>query len=316
MAQPTGAAVHADRPLSNISVAYIQGADIFIANKVFPEVPVTNKSDSYYTYDKNDWFRDEAQVRPPSTESAGSGYNLSTAAYSCDVFALHKDISDQDLQNADAPLNLESDAARFVAQRMLLKHEIEWSASFFNTGIWANDVTPANLWSTYATSDPLADVETAKRTVLLSTGFKPNTGVMGYDVFIQLLNHPDIVDRIKYTTSDAVTLQIMARYFGLDRLFVAEAVRATNIEGETAAMSFVQGKHMLVCYVPPSPGILVPSAGYTFVWQGVSDGMALNIGTVRFYIDAIRSWRIESQMAWDSKVVAADLGYLLASVVA
>lgn len=316
MAQPTGAILNIDRPLTNISLAYIQSADAFIADKIFPTVPVEARSDLYYTYTKNDWFRDEAQIRPPGTESAGSGYNLATANYNCDVFAIHKDVNDQDLQNALAPLNLEAEAARFVAQRMMLRREIEWSAAFFTTGIWGTDNTPGVLWSTYATSTPLADVETAKRTVLLNTGFMPNVGVMGYDVWIQLLNHPQIVDRIKYTTSDAVTLQILARYFGLDRLYVAQGVKATNVEGGTAAMAFVQGKHFLVCYVPPAPGLLTPSAGYTFAWTGVSDGAGMSVGTTRFYMPEKRSWRIESQMAWDSKVVASDLGYLLASVVA
>lgn len=315
MAQPTLSTVHVDTALTNISVAYVQSADAYIANRVFPAIPVQHKSDKYFTYTKNDWFRDEAEVRPPATESVGSGWNLSTATYLCDVYALHKDLDDQTLANADGALNLEADAARFVAQRMLLRHEIEWVSTFFGATIWGTDATPANLWSDYALSTPLADVETAKRTVLVNTGYRPNTGVMGYDVFIQLLNHPDIVERIKYTDSRAVTLDIMARYFGLDRLFVAEAVKATNIEGETAAMSFTHGKHMLVCYVPPSPGLLVPSAGYTFTWTGVSDGAGMNIGTTRFYMPEIRATRIESQMAWDSKVVATDLGYFLESVV-
>lgn len=305
--------------LTNVSVAYMQSADAYIANSVFPSVPVTHQSDKYYIYTKNDWFRDEAQIRPPSTPSAGSGYNLSTATYNCDVFALHKDIDDQTLANADVALNSEADAARFVASRMLIRHEIEWATSFFGTGIWGTDVTGGTnftAWDNYATSKPLVDVQTGKKTVLSNTGFAPNTLVLGYDVYSALLNHPEIVDRIKYSSGDAVTQAIMARFFGVSRLFVAQAVKATNLEGETAAYSFVHGKHALLCYVPPAPGLLTPSAGYTFVWQGVSDGMGMNVGTTRFYIPEIRSWRIESQMAWDSKVVATDLGYLLASAVA
>ena len=60
MAQPTGAILNIDRPLTNISLAYIQSADAFIADKIFPTVPVEARSDLYYTYTKNDWFRDEA----------------------------------------------------------------------------------------------------------------------------------------------------------------------------------------------------------------------------------------------------------------
>jgi hypothetical protein len=87
MSQPTRSDVHANRPLTNISVGYMQRQDIYIANKVFPIVPVDKQSDLYWIYTKNDWFRDEAQRRAPATESVGSGYGVSTASYACDVWS-------------------------------------------------------------------------------------------------------------------------------------------------------------------------------------------------------------------------------------
>jgi hypothetical protein len=78
MPQPNINSVHVDAILTNISVAYLQNQDNFIADKVFPIIPVDKKSDKFFTYTKNDWFRDEAQRRAPGTESAGGGYNLST----------------------------------------------------------------------------------------------------------------------------------------------------------------------------------------------------------------------------------------------
>ena len=40
MPQPTSSDVHVDAILTNISVAYIQQQGAFIANRVFPSVPV------------------------------------------------------------------------------------------------------------------------------------------------------------------------------------------------------------------------------------------------------------------------------------
>src|SRR3972149_8463155 len=154
MAQPHSGQVHIDRPHTNISVAYIQSQSNFIASRVFPVVPVDKKSDTYFTYTKNDWFRDEAQRRAPATESAGSGYGLSTAAYNCDVWAFHKDVDDQTRANSDSPLNPDRDATQFVTSRMLLRQEKQWAADFFVTGVWGTSTTPANLWSNYSTSDP------------------------------------------------------------------------------------------------------------------------------------------------------------------
>lgn len=319
MPQPTVGAVHTDAILSNISVAYMQGQNQFIADKVFPIVPVDKKSDSYYTYTKNDWFRDEAARRADSTESAGSGYGVSTASYSCDVWAMHKDVGDQMVANADSPLDPEGDAAEFVTQRLLLRRELQWVSDYFTTSVWATDVTGGTdftQWSTYATSDPLNDVEEGKETVLGSTGFMPNTLVLGYQTFRQLKNHPDLVDRIKYTSSQTLTPGLMASLFDIDRVLVAKAVKATNVEGGTAAYSFAYGKHAALYYVPPAPGLLQPAAGYTFAWNGVSDGLGLTMGTRSFRMENLRSTRVEGEIAFDNKVVATDLGYFFSGAVA
>ena len=316
MAQPTQSAVHVDAVLSNISVAYVQAQTNFIAGSVFPMVPVEKQTDKYFTYTKNDWFRDEMQRRPDATESAGSGYGLSTATYSCDVWALHKDIGDQTRANADSPLNLDRDATQFLTQRGLLKKEIQWVTDYFATSVWDTDVvggTDFTVWSNYASSDPIEDIETGKATILTNTGFMPNTMVLGYNTFRRLKHHPDIVDRIKYTSAQNITAQMLASLFELDNIYVAKAVKATNNEGETAAYGLTHGSHAWLGYVNPTPGLLAPSAGYTFVWRGLS-GMDMTMN--RYRIDLAKADRIEIEMAWDNKVVATDLGYFFSGAVA
>lgn len=316
MAQPTANDVHIDAILTNISVAYIQDQNAFVASKVFPTIPVEKQSDKYFIYTKGDWFRDEAQLRAPATESAGSGYNLTTATYNTQVYAFHKDVDDQVRANADNPLNPDRDATSFITQRMLLRQEIQWASEFFTTSVWATDLTPTNLWNDYTASDPIGDVETGKATILTSTGFLPNTMVMGYDVFRQLRNHPDIVDRVKYTSAENVTEDILARFFGVDRILVARAVKNTALEGAATSMSSIVGKNAALYYVAPTAGILTPTAGYQFMWRGVSDGIGANIGVSRFRMPELRADRIEAQMAWDNKVIASDLGYFFSACVA
>ena len=47
---PTMQNAHIDRALTNTSVAYMQDASAFIADKVFPIVPVKRQSDVFYIY--------------------------------------------------------------------------------------------------------------------------------------------------------------------------------------------------------------------------------------------------------------------------
>lgn len=316
MAQPTQGQTHVDAVLTNISVAYMQMADNFIASRVFPIVPVEKQSNVYFTYDKNDFMRDEMQRRPDGTESAGSGYGLSTASYNCEVWGLHKDIGDQVRANTDNPLNPDRDATQYLTQKGLLRQESQFVTDYFTTSVWGTDSTPSALWSTYATSTPIRDVKVGKKTVLSNTGYLPNTLVLSYEVFDVLTDHPDFVDRIKYSSSDAVTRDLMARLFEVDNVYVAQSVAATNVEGETEAYGFAAGKHALVCYVNPTPSLLAPSAGYTFNWNGVSAGLGENVGISRFRMDHLKADRVEIEMAFDNKVVGSDLGYFFNGAVA
>lgn len=317
MPQPTVGSVHTDAILTNISVAYAQSASNFVSTRVFPIVPVQKQSDSYVTYTKNDWFRDEVQRRGDATESAGSGYNVSTASYSCDVWGLHKDVGDQVVKNADAPINPEQDAVKFLTQRMLLRQEMQWAADYFVTSVWGTTTTPTNLWSDYVNSDPVDDIETGKRTIAANTGYMPNKLVLGYDVFRRLRNHPDIIDRVKYSGEGKnVSAQVLSTIFDVDEVMVCSAVKGTNVEGETAAYDFVQGKHALLCYAAPEPGLLTPSAGYTFAWSGISAGLGESTAISKFRMEQLKATRVEIEAAWDNKLVAADLGYFFLSCVA
>ena len=324
MPQPTSSDVHLDQLLTNIGIAYIQSQDNFIATKVFPVVPVDKQSDKYRTWTKNDWFRDEAEVRRAGAESVGSGYGVSDTAYFCDKYAIHKDVDDDTRRNADAVHDLDREATEFVTQRMMLRHEIQWVTDYFATSVWGTDLTPSNLWSAYATSDPLTDIETGKETILSNTGMMPNTLVLGYQVYRQLRNHPDLVDRMSNVVvlnanqqpARTVNIEAMARLFDVERVLIARAVKATNKEGATGAYAFTHGKNALLCYSAPQPGLMTPSAGYIFAWRGVSGNLGTTIGVSTFRMEQLKADRVEAEYAFDNKIIGSDLGYFFSGAVA
>jgi len=312
MPQPTSSDVHVDAILSNMSVAYMQEAYAFVAGRAFPTVNVQKQTDKYFTYSQADFFRDQVQRRADGTESAGTGYSLSTATYNAEVYALHKDIGDQTRANADIPLNMDMDATRFLSQQMLIRQEVQWAADSFTTGVWGTDATPSPLWDA-ASSTPIADIETAKNTVLTNTGYVPNTVIMSYKVFSALVDNSDIVDRIKYTSQESVTEELLARLFGVDRVLIMAATYNTAAEGATASYSLVGDKDVLVCYTPANPGLMVPSAGYNMVWTGVSAGLGTGAAVSRYRIEERKADRIEIEAAFDFKIVSSALGYFLSN---
>lgn len=325
MSQPTLSQVHVDAILTNASVAYIQSADNFIANKVFPIVPVDKQSNLYFKYTKEDWFRDDARVRADGAEAATSGYGLTTDSYFAHVYAVKKAVGDQTMANFDSPLDPLRDAAKFTAQLILNRMENQFVSDFVTTGVWGKDYTgvassPSTdqfiQWSDLANSDPIQNIETGKAQVLSTTGFEANKLVLGYETYKTLRNHPDIIDRVKYTGRDVPDTAYLAQLFGVDEVLVAKAVKNTATEGQTGSFSFTFGKGALLVHSAPNPGILTPSAGYSFQWRGVSEGLGLTVGTKQYRLEQNAATYVESQVAFANKVVAPDLGVYFASAVA
>jgi hypothetical protein len=320
MPQPTRADVHVNRPLTDLSVAYIQRAQDFIADKVFPIVPVMKQSDRYFVYTKDWWFRSGAAKRAPASESAGGGFHIdNTPTYFADVWAWHTDVDDQTRSNADEPVDLDRDATLFVTQTILLRREIQFVNQYMKRGIWqgylvssvATDFQPnvnGNGYWDSSTSNPMADVDYLKQSVKSQTGFLPNCLINADDVFFALRNNAAVLDRIKYTQRGIVSEELLAALFGVEKYLVASAVQNTSQEGQTGSFGFLVQNSFLLVYANPAPSILQPSAGYIFSWQGLFGAGAQGNRIKVFRMEHLEADRIEGEMAFDMHLVGADLG--------
>jgi hypothetical protein len=321
MAEPMLSAVHVNRPLTNISQAYMQSATDYIADKVFPVVPVQKQSDRYFVYTKGDWFRDEAQVRAPATESAGGGYNLdNTPSYYAPVYAFHKDVDPQVRANSDVPLNADRDATLWITHRMMLKREILVVQTVMATSTWTGsttggDITPSPQWD-LANSTPLEDIEKQVWSIKQNTGRFPNRFVLGPRVWEVLKNADEIVQRIKYTQRGVVTTELLASLIappGVNdfQVLVASAIQNTAPSGAADSFSYIAPtKDALLLYAEPEPGILVPSAGYIFTWTGLLGAGAFGsrVSQIPMPWLGVGTVRIEGELSFATKIVGADLG--------
>lgn len=317
MPQPTSRQVHINQPLTNISIAYIQDANNFIADRVFPLIPVQKQSDRYFKYERENWFKSEARKRAPGTESAGSGFEIdNTPSYFCDVYSVHKDIDDQIRANADEPINMDRDATEWVTQQLLLRREKIWANNFFDENIWGTEYQGVSSnptgdeflqWDN-ADSTPVEDITDAGVRMAELTGYRPNVLVISPFVFNTLKNHADILDRIKYTQSGMVTADILASLFEVDRVVVAYGVENVAEEGADGDFNFVMGNHALLAYANPTPSILQPSAGYIFGWEGLLGAGQAGNRIRTFRMEQLSSDRIEGDLAMDMKLIAEDLG--------
>lgn len=324
-AQPTAGDVHVNSPLTNISIAFLQQATNFIARRVFPIVPVAKQSDRYFIYNRSDWNRQNAQKRAPGTETAGGGWAIdNTPNYFADVWGIHKDVDDQIRANSDSPLAPDRDATEWVTQQLLLRREKEWATNYMATGIWTGDQTgvaaapAANQflqWNDTA-STPIEDITAQVLVIAKRTGFKPNKLVLGPEVFDKLRHHADVLDRYKHTQRAVITSDLLAPLFDVDEVLVPMAVEETAAEGAAESFGFIHGKSALLVYAAPRPSLMHPSGGYTFSWTGLLGAGQEGNRIKRFRMEGLSSDRVEGEMAFSQKLVAAECGVFFATAVA
>lgn len=319
MPKPDATELHVNALMTQFSIAFSQDEDKFVAEKVFPGVNVDKKSDVFASFSREDFLRDEMQVRLAGDESVGGGYTVNTAnTYNCLVWAFHKDVADQERDNADDPLDPDEGAARFLAQKALIKKEVQWVSNFFGTGLWTGSTTGTDLVGGTdfvqiddVTSDPVEIINRQQEAVEEATGQWCNKLTLNRRGWNRLKNHPDILDRVKGAATPGspaiVNRQTVAAVMELEEILVAAATRNTRQEGLTGSYSYIAGNHALLSYTPPAPALYTPSAGYTYRWTGFSgsvDGQA--VSTIR--MPTRKADRHEIECAFDQRVVSSVCG--------
>lgn len=308
---PVPAELHIDAALTDFSVAVsLQMESQFVARRAFPTVPVPKQSDKYFIYDSDDLLRSDAQRYSGKGATAGRDFSLSEGNYFVEPFAVHYDVGRHEVANADAALDVEEDAATILAQDLLIAEEVEFTSNVMAASLWGTTVTGGTNFTRWddAASTPIEDITTGDVTILTNTGRRPNKLVVGYATWAQgFRNHPDVLDRVKYSARGVVTSELVAAVLEVDEVLVASAVRNTATEGLTASNALIVGDDALLLHSPANTGVRQPAAGKSFVWNAYGPTGVL---TERFDIPEEGAYpRIQTFRAFDHKITSTALGY-------
>lgn len=307
---------HIDAALSEISIQYTLEPSAFIAPVVTPIVPVGKQSDKYFIWDKGYWFRIPQTLRAKGTAPKFVEFGVSSAGYYADNYMIGGRIPYEDLSNADEALQLEDSIARGLTQLLMLDWENR-VATLLTTAANAGSgaaLTGTARWDDYGNSSPISDVTTGKAWMRLATGHEPNTMIVGAQVHDALLQHPDMIDRVKYVAraDQAAIAAAIADIFGVPKYLVGVAVKNTAAEGLAVTMAYVWGKNVTLMYTPPAPGRATPAAAYSFRWkpEGFTDFL---VETKENDDIKAREKRVGYFQA--EKIVGSDLLYIISTVV-
>ena len=298
MPRPTVYDVHVNRPLTNVSIAYRNAQ--YIADQVFPMVQVQKKSDQYFVFPKQAWYRNRSAPRAPGTKFPRGDYPLTTASYICVNDALAKEITKEERENADAPLRPDITAVNFVTDGLMLGLENRVATLVSGSTNWASASTASTQWSSDS-SDPWGNIDTCVDAVVSSIGREPNVAVMSWDVWRHLRQHPDFLDRVKYTRPGGrVEPEDLRSWFGFDKVLIGKAIVDSAQEGATANMSYVWGNDFWCGYVTQSPALEEATSGYCFVWG--------NRTIETFHYDEEKMDVVAGEWHTAEKITASDAG--------
>lgn len=281
-----------NRYLTNMSMAFFANAGDYVATSIFPICPVDFSTGYYYIYNKGDLARDHVQRKPKFGKVTPAQMGHTDATYRCEVDQIIvgiDQIGSQNYQRAHVPPSIDPRRTknRFVTDQQLLHLDIVFANRFFKTGVWENEFegivsgTAAGASQFYrfsdANSDPIHFFDARKRQIRLDGRRMPNKLTLGYDTFLALKEHPDLLERVKYTGSTAnpaqVNERVLAELFGVDEVKVLYATYNAAEEGQQDDMRFIcEPDGALLSYTTPNPQIDEPSAGYIFTWDMLGNG--------------------------------------------
>lgn len=304
---PRPSQVHVSKALENISVAYMpQG---LVAQDVSKVVPVMHESDTYFVYSKDN-LRVLSTVWADGDVPNKSVWNLSTSTYTLTRNALRDLVTDRTRDNADVAVKPDVDTTEGLTGQIKLKMEIDLFNLINSLTSWAarTSLSSTQRWSQNTTiSNPITFVDSATTSVRRRSGMKANTVVISDGTFKAAKEHTSIVDRIKYTSQQSVTPDLLATLFNVDKVLVSGAVQNTADEGIADVLADVATDTAFVGYVEPNPGLRKPSTFYTFMKEGSTRPFR-----VRKYRDDEREgdW-IEVSSFYQIRVVSSDCGYII-----
>lgn len=169
------------------------------------------------------------------------------------------------------PLSIENRITEGLASKMRLFDEQDVANTFSNTSIVTHydTLSGTSQWSDKANSNPIQDLTTMVINQSASSSMPANAAWCSWLVWMQLITHPAIIDKIKWTNAAGVITQqqfldTILVPLGINKLYVGKARQNTANEAQSRNMQYLWPKHFWVGYVTDQPGQFEQNGGYKF----------------------------------------------------
>lgn len=303
---PTPKSVHVDAVLTNIAIKYKNMA--LVGERILPVVPVVKESDKYYVFRKEELIIEKA-LRAAGAKSKEITWDVDTATYSAEEYALSHLVADRVKSNSDAPVRPSMTATQKLTDKLLLAQERRVQRLVQDTNQVTGGASPTTQWD-QSSPDIEGDVDAAKDGVRLSCGTEPTSILIPYKVTQRVKRDSTVRNLIRYTVPGDILLRngdLPPVLWNLETI-IAGAIYNTANEGQTESIADLWNDSVLVFYKEATPSIDVLSLGYIL--------RVGNFVTKTWREEARNGDMIETSVIEDEKLVAASAGYLIRNTLA
>ena len=315
--------------LTNMSMAYFQAQNKYVAKSLFPIVPVQLSTASYYKFSKADLARDNVARKPQFGKVAPAQMGITDDVYKCYVdqviVGLDK-IENLDFSRGKAPgvADPRKAKAKFIAEQMNIHLDILFAENFFKSGVWGNEWSGAAAYSETDKQfckfnddncDPIKLFDELTTMVEEEGRRRPNKLALGKKAYNALKASPAVLERVKFggTSANPATVneRVLAELFGIEKVVVFESTYNKARLGEEADMQFICNPNdALLCYSTDTPAIDEATAGYIFTWDMLGNGSWMQ--TLQYEGEGgTHTEFMEGLMATDMRKTSDDLAIYL-----
>jgi len=284
----------------------------FVGMKLMPLFPSAEQSSQYYVWERANSLSIPRNIRhSPGAPFARSLPKISDDGFACRDWGHETPVPDEIRRKYANRIDADISAVRRNVEIIKVNHELRVLAVV--NGATVPNATPSVKWNE-ADSDPKADVNAAKESIRQNTGLRANLMVISEPTKLVLEVHPKIAERVKYTTTGVTSLQVLAQYFGVAEIVVADQLINSAQEGQALSPADIWEDLVMLAHVNPARDLMVPTFGRTFGWQDFTGAEGIEIKSYRD--ETVASDVHRSRQFTDEKLVFNLAGYRLDDVLA
>jgi len=301
--------------LDDFAIQRRNSADMMIADRVAPPVPVDINSKAYPIWDDGN-----SLVLPVGQGIRGNGstaeevaVKFSTGVYNTTEKAIQDKLDIRELENAQPELQVSKQYIQTITDKQMLLREYLTAQKMFSASNFSSYTSALNSytqWDLSATNgnDPRIQVNIAKQSIRKNGVVDPDqiSLVCGSDVYQSLLYNTLLLKSVNYTIPFFTNKEQLAQVLGVKEILVGTGVYQN---ATTGTKNSIWSGSALFMYLNQAATLMDVSCAKTFILR------EHDLRIENWYENNMSSWIYRAKWDYDIELTAVSSGYLFTSAV-